>query len=95
MELRHDNHDECLQLLQRAVAPPPRRVAYHDQGETVQMRLHKSLKVSYFIWSSTVWAWLPSGHFNAIFGKNIIGGKGPTCHTGISVLGSLRAALTR
>lgn len=45
MELRHDNHDQCLQLLQRAVAPPPRRVAYHDAGETVQMRLHKSLKV--------------------------------------------------
>ncbi len=45
MELRHDNHDECLKLLQRATAPPPRRVAYHDAGETVQMRLHKSLKV--------------------------------------------------
>lgn len=45
MELRHDNHDECLKLLQRATAPPPRKVAYHDSGETVQMRLHKSLKV--------------------------------------------------
>ena len=45
MELRHDNNDECLKLLQRATAPPPRRVAYHDSGETVQMRLHKSLKV--------------------------------------------------
>jgi pre-mRNA-splicing factor SYF1 len=45
MELRHDNHDDCLKLLQRATVPPPRRVAYHDSGETVQMRLHKSLKV--------------------------------------------------
>jgi pre-mRNA-splicing factor SYF1 len=45
MELRHDNHEACLKLLQRATAPPPRRVAYHDSGETVQMRLHKSLKV--------------------------------------------------
>ena len=37
MELRHDNHDQCLKLLQRATAPPPRRVAYHDAGETVQV----------------------------------------------------------
>ena len=45
MELRHDNWAESLKLLQRATAPPPRKVSYHDQGETVQMRLHKSLKV--------------------------------------------------
>merc|ERR1719232_2160029 len=45
MELRHDNWEESLKLLQRATAPPPRKVSYHDQGETVQMRLHKSLKV--------------------------------------------------
>merc|ERR1719481_8716 len=45
MELRHDAHDNCLKLLRRATAPPPRRVSYHDTGETVQMRLHKSLKL--------------------------------------------------
>ena len=45
MELRHDETEECLKLLQRATAPPPRKVAYHDAGETVQIRLHKSLKV--------------------------------------------------
>ena len=45
MELRGDNHDECLKLLQRATAPPPRKIAYFDAAETVQMRLHKSLKV--------------------------------------------------
>merc|ERR1712012_1027508 len=36
---------EGLKLLQRATAPPPRKVSYHDVGETVQMRLHKSLKI--------------------------------------------------
>merc|ERR1719471_827789 len=45
MELRHDSWEESLKLLQRATAPPPRKVSYHDQGETVQMRLHKSLKI--------------------------------------------------
>jgi len=45
MELRHNNHEESLKLLQRATAPPPRRVSYHDDAETVQMRLHKSLKI--------------------------------------------------
>merc|ERR1712226_1676781 len=45
MELRHDNHEQCLTLLQRATAPPPRRISYHDSGETVQVRLHKSLKI--------------------------------------------------
>ena len=44
MELRHDNWEESLKLLQRGPAPPSREVSYHDQGETVQMRLHKSLK---------------------------------------------------
>merc|ERR1712112_247662 len=45
MELRHDNWEESLKLLRRATAPPPRRVSYHDSAETVQMRLHKSLKL--------------------------------------------------
>merc|ERR1712226_975087 len=45
MELRNEEHDKALVLLRRATAPPPKRVSYHDQGETVQMRLHKSLKI--------------------------------------------------
>merc|ERR1719347_1292831 len=45
MELRLNKFDEGLKLLQRASAPPPRKVNYHDSAETVQMRLHKSLKI--------------------------------------------------
>ena len=45
MELRLNKFEEGLKLLQRATAPPPRKVSYHDVGETVQMRLHKSLKI--------------------------------------------------
>ena len=45
MELRHEEHEKALVLLRRATAPPPRRISYHDKGETVQMRLHKSLKI--------------------------------------------------
>merc|ERR1712004_903904 len=44
-ELRLNKFEEGLKLLQRATAPPPRKVSYHDVGETVQMRLHKSLKI--------------------------------------------------
>lgn len=45
MELRHENYEEALKIMQRAVAPPPRKVDYHDQNETVQARVHKSLKL--------------------------------------------------
>ncbi len=45
MEIRHEEFDKALKLLRRATAPPPRRISYHDKGETVQMRLHKSLKI--------------------------------------------------
>jgi len=45
MELRHDEHDKAITLLRRATAPPPRRISYHDKTETVQVRLHKSLKI--------------------------------------------------
>jgi len=45
MELRNEEHDKALVLLRRATAPPPRRISYHDKGETVQVRLHKSLKI--------------------------------------------------
>jgi len=31
--------------MQKATTPPPRKVAYHDESETVQARLHKSLKI--------------------------------------------------
>lgn len=36
---------EALKLMHRATAMPTRKVAYHDETETVQMRLYKSLKV--------------------------------------------------
>ena len=45
LALRHDEHDKAITLLRRATAPPPRRISYHDKGETVQIRLHKSLKI--------------------------------------------------
>ncbi|CAG0878572.1 unnamed protein product [Darwinula stevensoni] len=45
MELRHENYEEALKLMGRATRPPPHKVAYHDETETVQKRVHKSLKV--------------------------------------------------
>ena len=45
LELSHEEHEKAITLLRRATAPPPRRISYHDKGETVQMRLHKSLKI--------------------------------------------------
>ncbi|XP_033228299.1 pre-mRNA-splicing factor syf1 homolog [Belonocnema kinseyi] len=45
MECRHKNFTEALRLMHRATAMPTRKVAYHDESETVQMRLYKSLKV--------------------------------------------------
>ncbi|XP_046404524.1 pre-mRNA-splicing factor syf1 homolog [Ischnura elegans] len=45
MEIRNENYEEAVRLMQRATAPPPRKVAYHDETETVQARLYKSLKV--------------------------------------------------
>ncbi|XP_048776808.1 pre-mRNA-splicing factor SYF1-like isoform X1 [Ostrea edulis] len=45
MEIRHDNNEEALKLMQRATTPPPRKVSYHDETETVQSRVHKSLRV--------------------------------------------------
>jgi pre-mRNA-splicing factor SYF1 len=38
------NYEEALKLMQKATVMPPRKVAYHDETETVQMRLYKSLK---------------------------------------------------
>lgn len=45
MEIRHENYDEALKLMHKATVLPSRKVAYHDDTETVQMRLYKSLKV--------------------------------------------------
>jgi pre-mRNA-splicing factor SYF1 len=39
------NYEEALKLMQKATVMPPHKVAYHDETETVQMRLYKSLKV--------------------------------------------------
>ncbi|RVE48793.1 hypothetical protein evm_006567 [Chilo suppressalis] len=45
MEIRHENYEEALKLMHKATVLPSRKVAYHDDAETVQMRLYKSLKV--------------------------------------------------
>ncbi|XP_054282324.1 pre-mRNA-splicing factor syf1 homolog [Macrosteles quadrilineatus] len=45
MEIRHENYDGALRLMQRATVMPARKVAYHDETETVQMRVYKSLKL--------------------------------------------------
>lgn len=44
MELRHENYEEARKLLQTAVTPK-KAADYHDDTETVQNRLYKSLKV--------------------------------------------------
>ncbi|XP_033253401.1 pre-mRNA-splicing factor syf1 homolog [Drosophila miranda] len=45
MELRQQQFEAALKLMQCATAMPKRKVAYHDDSETVQSRLHRSLKV--------------------------------------------------
>ncbi|XP_055384493.1 pre-mRNA-splicing factor syf1 homolog [Condylostylus longicornis] len=45
MEIRQENYEQALKLMQKATVMPKRKVAYHDDSETVQMRLYKSLKV--------------------------------------------------
>jgi len=45
MELRQQQFEGALKLMQRATAMPKRKIAYHDDTETVQARLHRSLKV--------------------------------------------------
>ncbi|CAG2107967.1 unnamed protein product [Medioppia subpectinata] len=47
MELRNEHWKQALELMHRATAAPPsnKKVAYYDQTETVQNRLHKSLKI--------------------------------------------------
>ncbi|XP_064616120.1 pre-mRNA-splicing factor SYF1-like [Liolophura sinensis] len=45
IEILHENYEEALKLMQRVTTPPSRKVSYHDEAETVQSRVHKSLKV--------------------------------------------------
>lgn len=45
MEIRQDNYEFALKLMQKATAMPKRKAAYHDDTETVQMRVYKSLKL--------------------------------------------------
>jgi pre-mRNA-splicing factor SYF1 len=45
MEIRNENYEQALKLMHRASTMPSRKVAYHDDTETVQARLYKSLKV--------------------------------------------------
>ncbi|XP_065829864.1 pre-mRNA-splicing factor SYF1-like [Oscarella lobularis] len=45
MELRHENFERSLKLMQRATAMPGKKASYFDDTETVQNRVYKSLKV--------------------------------------------------
>lgn len=45
MEIRQENFDRALKLMHRATAMPKSRAAYHDESETVQQRVYKSLKL--------------------------------------------------
>ncbi|KAF8163140.1 protein prenylyltransferase [Crassisporium funariophilum] len=46
MELRHDNYDEAIRVMQRATALPKNiKINYHDHGLSAQARLFKSLKL--------------------------------------------------
>ncbi|KAG2020496.1 pre-mRNA-splicing factor CLF1 [Coprinopsis cinerea AmutBmut pab1-1] len=46
MELRHENYDEAIRVMQRATAVPKNtKVNYHDQSLSAQARLFKSLKL--------------------------------------------------
>ncbi|KAF4615495.1 hypothetical protein D9613_002905 [Agrocybe pediades] len=46
MELRHDNYDEAIRVMQRATAIPKNtKISYHDHSLSSQARLFKSLKL--------------------------------------------------
>ncbi|KXN90512.1 Pre-mRNA-splicing factor SYF1 [Leucoagaricus sp. SymC.cos] len=46
MELRHDNYDEAIRVMQRAAAVPKNpKISYHDHTLSSQARLFKSLKL--------------------------------------------------
>ncbi|CAH1970535.1 unnamed protein product [Acanthoscelides obtectus] len=45
MEIRNENYEEAIKLMHRATTIPAKKAHYHDDSETVQNRLYKSLKV--------------------------------------------------
>lgn len=45
MEIRQQNFKDALDLMYRATNIPKNKVSYNDESETVQARLHKSLKL--------------------------------------------------
>ncbi|KAF9001926.1 protein prenylyltransferase [Cyathus striatus] len=46
LELRHDNYDEAIRVMQRATAVPKNtKINYHDHTLSAQVRLFKSLKL--------------------------------------------------
>ncbi|VEN48937.1 unnamed protein product [Callosobruchus maculatus] len=45
MEIRNENYEEAIKLMHRATTIPSKKAHYHDDSETVQNRLYKSLKV--------------------------------------------------
>lgn len=45
MELRNNNYEYALKLMQRAVSIKSKKASYYDQTESAQNRLHKSLKI--------------------------------------------------
>ena len=45
MEIRQENFKKALDLMYRATVLPKNKVSYTDESETVQARLHKSLKL--------------------------------------------------
>lgn len=45
MEIRHEKPETALKLMHKATVMPNHKAAYHDETETVQNRLYKSLKL--------------------------------------------------
>ncbi|KAG5681125.1 hypothetical protein PVAND_010585 [Polypedilum vanderplanki] len=45
MEIRKDNYKNALDLMYKATIIPKNKISYTDESETVQARLHKSLKL--------------------------------------------------
>ncbi|XP_048587532.1 pre-mRNA-splicing factor SYF1-like [Nematostella vectensis] len=45
MEIRHENYSKALELIRKATAVPSTKTNYYDESETVQKRVHKSLKL--------------------------------------------------
>lgn len=43
--LGFSDYEGALKLMQKATTLPSRKVAYFDESESVQMRVHKSLKL--------------------------------------------------